>query len=263
MISKTKKEEAMVKTCISIIFSILIAITASVSFAAEAEFTEVEPNNTPAQANAIKLDQTVIGTFHVGDYDAGDYFTLTAPGKGRMTATVVLANPECGIRLGAMGFHSDRRDIDWVPSSSSQPAWIISKKGESPVSFSFPVQGGQKGYIVVSGPYHNQGGYSGYNWSLTACTKGGDFYLLPTANEKPKDLPTTKDGKKVLPPLQYRLIVTFAAEGQSKGLRVIVQDEQGRPVAGTPVRVGGASCAGEGTTDGSGVAVLRMPSGCP
>jgi antitoxin component YwqK of YwqJK toxin-antitoxin module len=204
----------MVKTCISIIFSILIVITAGASFGIEPEFTEVEPNNTPAQANEIKLDQTVIGTFHYGDYDAGDYYSLTAPGKCKMTATVVLTNPQCGIRLGAMGFHSDRRDIDWVPSSSSRPAWIISKKGESPVSFSFPVQGGYKGYVVVSGPYHNQGGYSGYNWSLTQCTKGGDYYLLPTANEKPRDLPASKDGKRVLPPLQYRLIVTFAGEGQ-------------------------------------------------
>ena len=253
----------MVKTFISIIFSLLIVITAGALFAAESEFTEVEPNNTPAQANAIKLDQTVIGMFHYGDYDAGDYFTLTAPGNGRMTATVVLANPECGIRLGAMGFNSDRRDIDWVPSSSSQPAWIYSKKGESPVNFSFPVQTGQKGYIVISGPYHNQGGFARNNWLVTMCTKGGDYYLIPTANEKPRDLPATADGKRILPPLQYRLIVTFAAEGQAKGLRVVVQDEQGRPVAGTPVRVGSVPCAGEGTTDGNGVAVLRMPQGCP
>jgi hypothetical protein len=253
----------MVKTCISIIFSALIVIVTGATFAAAPDFTEVEPNNTPAQANAIKLDQTVIGTFHYGDRDAGDFFTLTAPGNGRMTATVVLANPGCGIMLGAMGFHSGRGEAEWVPSTSTQPPWIYSKKGESPVSFSFPVQGGHKGYILVSGPFLNVGGYSGYNWSITACTKDGDFYLLPTANEKPKDLPATKDGKRILPPLQYRLAVTFTPEGQSKGLRVTVHDEQGHPVAGTPVRVGSASCMGDGTTDGSGVAVIRLPQGCP
>jgi hypothetical protein len=253
----------MVKTCISIIFSALIVIVTGATFAAAPDFTEVEPNNTPAQANAIKLDQTVIGTFHYGDRDAGDFFTLTAPGNGRMTATVVLANPECGIRLGAMGFNSDRRDIDWVPSSSSQPAWIYSKKGDSPITFSFPVQAGQKGYVFVSGPRLTSGGYTGYNWSITACTKDGDWYLVPTPNEKPKDPPTIRDGRRVLPPLQYRLVVTFAAEGQGNALRVLVQDEQGRPIAGTPVRVGNAPCAGDGTTDGSGIAVLRIPSGCP
>jgi hypothetical protein len=248
----------------SIIFSLLIIITAGESFGIEAAFTEVEPNNKPAQANAIKLDQTVIGIFQYGDRDAGDYYSLTAPGKGRMTATVVLANPQCGIMLGAMGFHANRGDTDWVPSSNTQPAWIHSKKGESSVSSSFPVEGGHKGYIMVSGPYLNQGGYSGYNWSLTACTKGGDYYLLPTANEKPRDLPATaSDGKRILPPLQYRLIVTFAGEGQGKGFRVVVQDEQGRPVSGTPVRVGSTPCVGEGTTDGNGAAVLRTPPGCP
>lgn len=245
-------------------FLMLIIITPGVSFGIEATITEVEPNNTPAQANAIKLDQTVIGTFHYGDRDAGDHYSLTAPGKGRMTATVLLANPECGIILGAKGFHGNRGDTEWVPSSNSQPAWIYSKKGESPVSFSFPVEGGHKGYILVSGPFLNVGGYSGYNWSLTACTKGGDYYLLPTANEKPKDLPAiANDGKRILPPLQYRLMVTFTGEGAGKRLRVVVQDEQGHPVPGTPVRVGSASCAGEGTTDGSGVAVLTTPPGCP
>lgn len=253
----------MVKTCISIIFAMLIFISVGPSVAAGTDFTEVEPNNTPAKANAIKLDQTVIGIFHYGDYDAGDYYSLTAPGNGRMTATVVLANPECGIMLGAMGFHKDRRDIDWVPSSSSHPAWIRSKKGESPATFSFPVQGGHKGYVVVSGPYHTQGGSSGYNYSLTQCTKDGDYYLQPTANEKPRDLPASKDGKRILPPLQYRLMVTFTGEGHGKAFRVVVQDEQGRPVSGTPVRLGTAPCTGEGTTDGSGAAVLRIPQGCP
>jgi hypothetical protein len=257
------KEEAMLKKFIAIIFSTLIIVIAGAAFCIEPDFIEVEPNNNPAQANAIKVGQTVIGTFHYGDYDAGDYYTLIAPGNGRMTATVVLADPQCGIMLGAMGFNSGRRDIDWVPSSSSQPAWIYSKKDDSPISFSFPVQAGQKGYVLVSGPRLTAGGYSGYNWSITACTKGGDWYLVPMANEKPKDLPATKDGKRVLPPLQYRLIVTFTAEGQAKGLRVVVQDEQGRPVAGTPVRVGNAPCAGEGTTDGSGVAHLPIPQGCP
>jgi hypothetical protein len=257
------KEETMIKKCFSIISSVLIVITAGAAFCMEPEFTEVEPNNTPAQANAIQLDQTVVGTFHYGDADAGDYYSLTAPGKGKMTATIVMANPQCGIMVGAMGFHSNRGDTDWVPSSSSQPAWIRSKKGDALISFSFPVEGGHKGYILVSGPFLTQGGYSGYNWSITACTKDGDFYLVPMADQKPKDLPTTKDGKRVLPPLQYRLVVTFTGEVAGKELRVVVQDKQGHPVAGTPVRVGGAPCVGEGTTDGSGVAVLRMPSGCP
>ena len=254
----------MVRTCLAIIFSLLTVITAGTSIALEPEFTEVEPNNKPAQANAIKLNQTVIGTFHYGDRDAGDFFTLTAPGNGRMTATVVLANPQCGIMLGAMGFHSGRGEAEWVPSSSTQSAWIYSKKGESPVSFSFPVQSGRKGYILVSGPFLNQGGYSGYNWSLTACTKDGDYYLLPTANERPKDLPTiASDGKRILPPLQYRLVVTFAGDGAAKVLRVLVQDEQGHPVPGTPVRVGNAPCVGEGTTDTNGTAILRLPQSCP
>jgi len=139
----------MVKTCISIIFSMLIVFTTGVSFGVGPEFTEVEPNNTPARANAIRLDQTVIGTFHYGDADAGDYYSLTAPGKGRITVTIVLADPQCGIFLGALGFHRDRRDIDWVPSSSSQPSSILSKKGESPASFSFPVEGGYKGYMTT------------------------------------------------------------------------------------------------------------------
>lgn len=253
----------MVKTFMVIVFSVLLAITAGESFGIEPAFTEVEPNNRPAQANAIKLDQTVIGIFHYGDYDAGDYYSLTAPGNGRMTATVVLANPECGIMLGAMGFHKDRGDTDWVPSSSSQPAWIRSKKGETPVTFSFPVQKGYKGYVVVSGPYHTQGGSSGYNYQLTQCTKGGDYYIVPSANEKPRNLPASKDGKRILPPLQYQLRVAFAGEGSAKGLRVVVQDEQGHPIAGVPVRVGSASCAGDGTTDRSGVAILRIPQGCP
>lgn len=441
----------MVKTYISIIFSMLIVFTTGVSFGVGPEFTEVEPNNTPAQANAITLDQTVIGTFHYGDYDAGDYYSLTAPGKGRMTATIVLADPQCGIMLGAFGFHSDRRDIDWVPSSSSQPSSIWSKKGESPVSFSFPVQGGYKGFILVKGPKSDGGSFGASNWIGVACTKGGNYYVAPMANQQPRDLTATAhDGKRILPPLQYRLVVTFTGEGPGvdmgkppiavqppqpptitppppaadgltqeitlapgtvrevmlpatwtldllaridysnvaganfgldvsvnghrlssallnkvpyfqyadgrtfsyyddkagapgwlvfyspnftanntqagggyqvmtnpgqayryqwdisslsggastvrvslrnnsrtanspivvrlpqsatilppttvqpgKGLRVVVQDEQGRPVTGTPVRVGGTPCAGEGTTDGSGVAVLRLPPGCP
>jgi hypothetical protein len=252
----------MVKKCISIIFSLLIFIAAGTLFAAESEFIEVEPNNTPAQANAIKLDQTVIGTFHYGDYDAGDYYTLTAPGNGRMTATVVLANPACGIMLGAMGFHNNRGETDWVPSSSTQPAWVRSKKGESPVTLSFAVQSGRKGYVFVSGPTLTEGGYAGYNWSISACTKGGDFYLVPRSDQKPKDLPATKDGKKILPPLQYRLVVTFTPEGQSKSLRVTVHDEQGHPVAGTPVHVGSASCTADGTTDDNGATLLRLPQGC-
>ena len=204
----------MVKTWISIIFSMLIVITAGASFSAGPELTEVEPNNRPAQANAIRLDQTVIGTFHYGDHDAGDYYSLTAPGMGRMTATVVLANPQCGIMVGAIGFHRGRLETEWVPSSSTQPASIYSKKGESPVSFSFPVEGGYKGYIFVQGPYLNSGGYSQGNLVITACTKGGDYYLLPIANEKLRNLPATaNDGKRILPPLQYRLIVTFAGEG--------------------------------------------------
>ncbi|MCX5910278.1 MAG: hypothetical protein NTY64_24665 [Deltaproteobacteria bacterium] len=100
----------------------------------------------------------------------------------------------------------------------------------------------------MSGPTLTQGGYAINNWSITACAKGGDFYLVPTANEKPRDVPATKDGKRILPPLQYRLVVTFTGEGTGKGIRVLVQDEQGHPVVGTPVRVGTAPCVGEGTT---------------
>ena len=181
-----------------------------------------------------------------------------------MTVTVLPANPNCGIMLGAMGFHSGRGATDWVPSASTQPAWIYSKNGESPVSFSFPVHGGYKGYILVSGPFLTIGGYYKNNWSITACTKDGDYYLIPTVNEKPKGLPATaNDGKRILPPLQYRLKVTFTGEGQEKGLRVVVQDEQGRPASGKPVRVGSAPCVGEGTTDGNGIAVMRMPRDCP
>ncbi|MDQ5987572.1 MAG: hypothetical protein CSYNP_03317 [Syntrophus sp. SKADARSKE-3] len=253
----------MLKTCLAIVFSMLIVLAAGKSFGMDPDFIELEPNNTPAQANAIKLDQTVIGTFHYGDRDAGDYYSLTAPGTGKMTVTVVSANPDCGIMLGAMGFHSGRGETSWVPSSGTQPAWIYSKKGETPVSFSFPVQGGHKGYILVSGPFLTIGGYSKNNWSITSCTKDGDYYLIPTVNEKPKGLPAVaSDGKRILPPLQYRLKVTFSGEWQSKGFRVVVQDEQGRPAAGKPVRLGSAPCAVEGTTDGNGTAVLQMPSSC-
>ena len=196
----------MVKTWVSFISSMFIVITAGASFAAEPELTEVEPNNRPAQANPIRLDQTVIGIFHYGDYDAGDYYSLTAPGKGKMTATVVLASPDCMFKVGAMGFHGNRGETDWVPS----PAWI---DGKSPVRFSFPVESGRKGYILISGPQPIGGSFSGGNWSTSACTKGGDFYLTPTANQQPRDVPASWDGRRVLPPLQYRLIVTFAGEG--------------------------------------------------
>jgi len=131
-----------------------------------------------------------------------------------MTATVVLSNPQCGIMLGAKGFHSGR-ELDWVPSSTSQPAWVNTRKGESPVSFSFPVQAGQKGYIMVAGPYLDEGGgFSMNNWVAAACNKGGDYNLVPTANEMPRGVPAVaSDGRRILPPMQYRLVVTYAGEG--------------------------------------------------
>lgn len=49
---------------------------------------------------------------------------------------------------------------------------------------------------------------------------------------------------------------------QPRTLRVLVQDDKGRPVSGTSVRVGASPCAGEGTTDSTGAAVLPLPAGC-
>lgn len=170
------------------------------------KLTEVEPNNSPDQANGIRLDENVTGLVHMGDYDRGDYYTFTPSSSGTVTVTVTGFPSECRMTVGALGFQRDTR----APVRPEQTR--VSVKGETSLTFSFPVTGGYPGYIFVSGPVIEGGSFSGKNWNASQCTRKGDYYLHPQPNENPKDLPRSYNSRNVLAPIQYQFTASLKAE---------------------------------------------------
>ncbi|GAB4486471.1 MAG: hypothetical protein OHK006_14390 [Thermodesulfovibrionales bacterium] len=167
------------------------------------QLTEFEPNNSPDQATAIRLNENAAGLIHLGDYDKGDYYTFTPANSGTVTVTLSGFPGECRMTIAAYGFQRDTRaPVRPEPSKTSI-------KGESSLTFSFPVTANYPGFIAVSGPVIEGGSFSGQNWSASQCTRKGDYYLHPQAGENPKDVPRSFNSRKILAPIQYQLTATL------------------------------------------------------
>lgn len=160
-----------------------------------AAVSEIEPNDNDEQAMAINTGDTVSG---VWQYDGGsDRFKLTLPQSG--VVTVSFSGPtDCKFQVGAADF-----GIGWG---------IGDVKGENgkPVTFSFAAQRNKPGYIWLN-IYGTYSGTSGYDWSIVQCNKDGPYYALPNAPPRTlsTQMPSSYDGKPVLPALTYNLQVTL------------------------------------------------------
>ena len=101
-----------------------------------------------------------------------------------------------------LGFHPT------YPTASA--GFVRSDRGSSS-QFSFSAMGNKTGYISVSLSSTAGGVCSGSDWCAVRCSANGPFYLMPFTDRSMKKVPSTYDGKPVLPPIQYQFSVALQA----------------------------------------------------
>lgn len=176
-----------------------------------------------------------------GDRVAGGNFALEVSVNGQRLAAP-LANKGQSFRF------ADGRTFPYYDASAS--GWLVFYSPDFTANNT--AAGG--GYQVLTDP----GQAYRYRWDISSLA----------ANSQTVRVRLYNNGRTSNMPVIVRLAQSVVAlppppPQVGKTLRVLIQDQQGRPVAGTPARVGVAQCSAEGTTDASGTAVLRLPPGCP
>ncbi|MBA4349601.1 MAG: hypothetical protein C0415_06415 [Thermodesulfovibrio sp.] len=162
-----------------------------------AAVTEVEPNNSPEQANLINIGDTVTGKINYGD--GSDYFKLTLPRSGIVRVNISGYPSDCSIQIGAAGFQKyATTPVGWVRSDSGSPA-----------TFSFSAQGKFTGYIYVSLASVASGVCSGSEWCALQCKPNGPYYLQPFHDRALKNVPGSYNNKPLVQPIQYQFQVAF------------------------------------------------------
>lgn len=160
-----------------------------------ATVAEIEPNDNHDQAMPINVGDIVNG---VVQSDGGqDWFKLTLPQSG--IVTVSFTGPtDCKFQVSAGDF-----GIGWGVGS-------VNGENGKPIQFSFSAPKNKQGYISLN-YYDTAGGVSGYDWSIIQCSKDGPYYALPNAPPRAlsTQMPSSYEGKPVLPALTYQLQVTL------------------------------------------------------
>ncbi len=160
---------------------------------------EIEDNNDLDHAQTINAGDTINGKMD-GNYVTTDYYKLTLPQSGIVTLTVS-GYTDGQFNLGAADFGQG-----WGTGSV---------KGENgkPVKLSFAAPKNKPGSISVSVNTVSgvTGGYNDCYWAIIQLNKDGPYYIM---NEKPgvqtaHCVPSTNDGKPVLPTLPYQLEVSL------------------------------------------------------
>ena len=162
--------------------------------------TEVEPNNAPEKANHFTVGDAVRGQINYGD--GSDYFTTVLPQSGIVTVSASGYPSDCRVQVMILGFH---------PKYPTTPAGSVNSDSGRPLSFSFSATGQKTGYVSVS-QFSTAGGVcSGSDWCATQCTANGPYYLTPFHDKPMQKVPSTYNGKPVLPPIQYQFSVALQA----------------------------------------------------
>ncbi|MGB8216360.1 MAG: hypothetical protein WCE94_03570 [Candidatus Methanoperedens sp.] len=161
--------------------------------------TEIEPNNDLDHAQFINAGDTINGKMD-GDNVVTDYYKLTLPQAGIVTLTLS-GYTDGQFNLGAGDFGAG-----WGTGSV---------KGENgqPVKFSFSAPKNKQGYISVSVNTVSgvTGGNNGCYWAIIELNTDGPYYIMsekPSA-EAPHCVPSSYEGKPVLPTLPYQLDVSL------------------------------------------------------
>ncbi|OIO29181.1 MAG: hypothetical protein AUJ60_05595 [Nitrospirae bacterium CG1_02_44_142] len=162
--------------------------------------TEVEPNNAPEKANHFAVGDAVRGQINYGD--GNDMFTTVLPQSGIATVNISGYPSDCRVQVNISGFHPT------YPTASA--GFVRSDRGSS-LQFSFSAMGNKTGYISVSLSSTAGGVCSGSDWCAVRCSANGPFYLMPFTDRSMKKVPSTYDGKPVLPPIQYQFSVALQA----------------------------------------------------
>lgn len=160
--------------------------------------TEVEPNNAPEKANHFTVGDAVRGQINYGD--GSDYFTTVLPQSGIVTVSASGYPSDCRVQVMILGFH---------PKYLTTSAGSVNSDSGRPSSFSFSATGQKTGYISVSLSSTASGVCS--DWCAVQCTANGPYYLTPFHDRPMKNVPSTYNGKPVLPPIQYQFSVALQA----------------------------------------------------
>ncbi|HBR21431.1 MAG TPA: hypothetical protein DD713_02500 [Nitrospiraceae bacterium] len=162
--------------------------------------TENEPNNAPEKANPFTVGDAVRGLINYGD--GSDYFTTVLPQSGIATVNISGYPSDCSVMVSISGFHPK------YPTASA--GFVRSDSGRS-LNFSFSAMGQKTGYVTVSLASVASGVCSGSEWCAVRCSANGPYYLTPFTDRPMKKVPSTHDGKPVLPPIQYQFSVALQA----------------------------------------------------
>lgn len=162
--------------------------------------TEVESNNAPEKANHFTVGDAVRGMINYGD--GSDYFTAVLSQSGIATVNISGYPSDCRVQVMILGFH---------PKYPTTPAGSVNSDSGRPLSFSFSAMGQKTGYVSVSLASTAGGVCSGSDWCAVRCSANGPYYLTPFTDRPMKKVPSTYDGKPVLPPIQYQFSVALQA----------------------------------------------------
>ena len=160
---------------------------------------EIEDNNDLDHAQTINAGDTINGKMD-GNYVVTDYYKLTLPQSGIVTLTTS-GYTDGKFFLGAADFGQG-----WGTGS-------VTGENGKPVKLSFAAPKNKPGSIsvgvsTVSGV---TGGYNDCYWAIIQLNTDGPYYIM---NEKPgvqtaHCVPSTNEGKPVLPTLPYQLEVSL------------------------------------------------------
>jgi|GEM_PF-1090971 len=178
--------------------AVIFIIAAGVSYGAV--ITENESNNAPEKANHFAVGDAVRGQINYGD--GSDYFTAVLPQSGIATVNISGYPSDCSVQVNISGFH---------PTYPTAAAGFVRSDRGRPLGFSFSGQGNKTGYVSVSLSSTAGGVCSGSDWCAVRCSANGPFYLTPFPDRPMKKVPSTYDGKPVLPPIQYQFSVALQA----------------------------------------------------
>jgi len=165
--------------------------------------TEKEPNNMPEEANRIQLGEPVEGLLQ----DGYDYYAITLPATGQTTVTLTGCPRGGQVQIGAKNFGY----TGWQDSN-----------GEESVSLTFDAQK-TDGLIWVAPTF--AGSVCGSDWCASQFVAGAPFHITKDSPH----VPGAHDGKPILKPVAYKLIVSQAATEAADGSLSPAPDAPGEP----------------------------------
>ena len=179
------------------ICSICILLLSGTAYGATV--AEIENNNDLEHAQSINAGDTINGKMD-GDYVVFDYYRITLPQSGIVTLSL------SGITDGKFNLVASDFGAGWGTGS-------VTGENGKPVTLSFAAPKNKQGYIAVS--VNTVSGVTGGSydcyWAIIQLNTDGPYYVM---NEKPgvqapHCVPSSHEGKPVLPTLTYQLDVSL------------------------------------------------------